>query len=234
MNFKELDKKAKNKAVEQMYNEIQQHYICWETEKEEIQKRVSDILDEYHCHQREISYEYDYSKVSFSTIETSFDIEELLKEKEELLELLEELSDISGGYSEPHITFSSYKSDVSYFVDFVFDKEDEKWEFIKKYAEEFSIETGSIEISLTFGSNIEDFQKEINKKFEEVMEKNGQKIVDFLSPKIEEMRIKIVDAIESTLNYLESDECVKDYLNDYPDDFQFDENGHKLVDKEVA
>lgn len=234
MDFNQLNDKAKDIAVEQMYNEIQQHYICWETEREEIQRRVSEILDEYHCHQKEIYYEYEYSKVYFSTIETSFDIEKLLADDKNLLELQEELSDISDGYSEPYITFSSHKSDVSYFVDYVFDKEKEKLEFIKKYAAEFMIETGNIDISLTFGSSFEDLRNEINEKFEEVMRKNGQKITHFLAPKIEEMRIKLVNTIEKTYNYLESDEYVRDYLKDFPDDFQFDESGNKLIDEEVA
>ena len=228
MKFTELDEKAKNNAIYEVYDEVQER-ICWDFEFEDINNRISEILDQYHCYEKEIRFEYNYGRVYFPTIETDFEVEELLKDRQDLKELLEELEEQSDGYSSLYFAFSSSKTEVSYFVDYSSRKDvEEMWEFVKKYADEFELDIKNIEISLMFGGDPYRHQTEIVDLFKEVMQKNGDKIAEYLLPKVEEMREKIVEAIERPLKYLESYEYVGDYLREFPDEFEFDEEGNRL------
>lgn len=152
----------------------------------------------------------------------------------DLIELLNEIEAVSDGYSSLQFSFNSSKAEISCFVDYLIEKEvSEMWEYVQKYAAEFELPIGQIEVQLIFGLGFDDLKQEIKSLFEEVIRSNGNKVVEVLTPMVEEMRGKIIKATEGELNYLESDDCVKDWLNDVDDEFEFDEVGNKLDEEEM-
>ncbi|MCK2000290.1 hypothetical protein MZM54_02665 [[Brevibacterium] frigoritolerans] len=270
MKYSELNEKAKKQAVWSVFEDVQLR-INWESENEWIKERIAEILEEYHCYDKEVEYKYEYSRVHFGWIEPEFDVEKLLKRKasleetsdvkenkteevekdetrqeqeseenqetedrSDLIELLNEIEEVSDGYSGLQFSFNSSKSEVSCFVDYLSAKEvSEMWEYVQKYAAEFELPIGKIEVQLIFGLELEALKGEIKGLFEEVIRNNGNKIVEVLTPMVEEMRGKLIKATEGTLNYLESDECVKDWLNDVDDVFEFDELGNKIDEEDM-
>lgn len=258
MKYSELNEKAKKQAVWSVFEDVQIR-IDWESVNEGIKERIAEILTEYHCSESEINYRYDNGRVHFGWIESEFDVEELLKkkisldnsseengaeqkseetqqteERSDLIELLNEIDEVSNGHSSLQFSFNSSKAEVSCFVDYLIAKEvSEMWTYVQKYAPEFELPIGKIEVQLIFGLGIDDLKQEIKNLFEEVIRSNGNKIVAVLAPIVEEMRGKIIKETEGALNYLESDDCVKDWLNEMDDEFEFDEIGNKLDEEDM-